>query len=862
LTSLSDWGIDPYSLPIQADITTFDDPANHVVGTGTALDGVVELVVDGNELCTGTLLPTRRHILTAAHCIDGAATVDVNFHLAGGVQSFTVMADNLFVHPNFNITNLGAGRDIGIIELDEDAPDGVASFDIRRAAFTQISVVDAVGYGVAGEGIEQFLDGNKRNGSNRYEAFFSAANGLIMYDFDNGTAENDAIGILTGGTLANVGLGNQEVLGVGGDSGSPTFLNGQIVGVHSFRTTLPNGVGDAVAGINGSFGELSVDGLTSANSAFIDSIIVDGPNAPRITDVLLDGTNWGRDAYSFETIVPTGMQLAPIVTEGVNTIRIQFDQHVMINWDDLTLIGSTQSDGAGVSEPNIISFNPADPDTDDIFDYDEENFTAIWTFDAPLPRDKYRIELSSNVMDVGLNALDGEWSNLMAGTTDVFTDDPTGRTFSTGNSTAGGDFEFFFSILPGDYNQDGVLNGADYVEWQNSPPTGSADGNGDGVVDGDDYDVWDVNFATSLPLRNKGGEGTNRGDYDDDEDVDRADYDKWKADWGLIGDQPADGNGDLVVNSPDYLEWRNNLGDYSAWGIEPPASEIVVPTYTPNAAPRILNVIVSGSESLHDPFAFDTVDGSGNQIKSVPVGSPDSLSVTFSEDVIIDEFALTVVGLYSGEIPEVAEFSYDIDTLTATWRFDDLVANDMYLISVDSESVTDVDNSMLDGEWVNPVSITSTAVAISEFPSGDGTAGGDFHFVITLLSGDFSFNNIVDEEDQQILSDSWSNPELEFALFADGDAGGDGVVDSLDTYIYALSDGFNRQVVWMLADLNSDHWIDGLDENIINDSIFNPPTNPTWEDGDLDGDGDVDLADVDLFYEIYELLEGMYLGVA
>ena len=233
LSSLSDYGIDPYTLPVHPDITTFDNPANHIVGTGTGLDGVVELIIDGQFLCTGTLLPTRRHILTAAHCIDGAMSVDVNFHLAGGVQAFAVMEDNLFVHPDFTGFP-DQGADIGIIELDQAAPAGVASFDIRRAALAQISVVAAAGYGVTGQGIEQFLDGNKRNGSNRYELFFDAAQTMIMYDFDNGNAANDAIGIATGGAIANVGLGNQEVLAVGGDSGSPTFLNGQIVGVHSF----------------------------------------------------------------------------------------------------------------------------------------------------------------------------------------------------------------------------------------------------------------------------------------------------------------------------------------------------------------------------------------------------------------------------------------------------------------------------------------------------------------------------------------------------------------------------------------------------------------------------------------------------
>jgi hypothetical protein len=592
--------------------------------------------------------------------------------------------------------------------------------------------------------------------------------------------------------------------------------------------------------------------------------------ASRITDVKIFGTGWTRDPYSFDAKISAGRQLAPIVTLGANQIQIQFTEDVVLTGSEMTLIGSRQGDGVVNPEPNVIPFNPANPNTNDEFIYDPINFVATWIFHAPLPRDKYRIELTTAVQDAAGNALDGEWSNLTAGTPDNFTDDPANPNFQTGNGAAGGDFEFFFSILPGDYNQDGELNGADYVVWQNvrqGQGTADIDGNGDGIIDDTtelDYHVWNDNYLTSLPLRNKGGEDTNRGDYNDDEKVDQADYDLLVATLGNTPNNPnpamrdmrADGNGDGIVNeSGDRPFYEDNNGDYSAWGTAPSGAAAQLAVMGPILAPTVVNVTVSGSQSLHDPFSFDTVDGTGNQIKSVPVGSPDTISITFSKYVMIESpDCLRLVGLYSAHVPEIAEFTYDYETNTGIWRFDDLVANDMYIISLDDEDVVDADYTALDGEWINPVSITSAAAAISEFPSGNGTAGGDFNFVITLLSGDFNFNNIVDEDDAQILSDSWSNPELEFALFADGDAGGDGVVDSLDTYIYALSDGFNRQVVWMLADLNSDDSVDEFDAAIIEENYLDPPTNPTWADGDLDGDGDIDFDDFDLFNALYDLV--------
>jgi hypothetical protein len=55
-------------------------------------------------------------------------------------------------------------------------------------------------------------------------------------------------------------------------------------------------------------------------------------------------------------------------------------------------------------------------------------------------------------------------------------------------------------IEPGDYNQDDVVDAADYVVWRNSigqtvPMLGTgADGDGDGVIGPADFDVWRANF--------------------------------------------------------------------------------------------------------------------------------------------------------------------------------------------------------------------------------------------------------------------------------------------------------------------------------------------------------------------------------
>jgi secreted trypsin-like serine protease len=88
------------------------------------LDGVVRLDKNGQPQCTGTLLTTGRHILTAAHCLDGLSNIDVVFEMppdpsADVVQN--VPSSGFMVHPNWN-GNLQDGSDIAILELPNAAP--------------------------------------------------------------------------------------------------------------------------------------------------------------------------------------------------------------------------------------------------------------------------------------------------------------------------------------------------------------------------------------------------------------------------------------------------------------------------------------------------------------------------------------------------------------------------------------------------------------------------------------------------------------------------------------------------------------------------------------------------------------------
>lgn len=64
--------------------------------------------------------------------------------------------------------------------------------------------------------------------------------------------------------------------------------------------------------------------------------------------------------------------------------------------------------------------------------------------------------------------------------------------------------EIILGVPAGDYNEDGVVDPADYVIWrqtkdQEVTPWSGADGNGDGMVTDEDYNVWVTNFGKTIP---------------------------------------------------------------------------------------------------------------------------------------------------------------------------------------------------------------------------------------------------------------------------------------------------------------------------------------------------------------------------
>jgi hypothetical protein len=346
----------------------------------------------------------------------------------------------------------------------------------------------------------------------------------------------------------------------------------------------------------------------------------------------------------------------------------------------------------------------------------------------------------------------------------------------------------------------------------------------------------------------------NQGDFNKDGRIDSKDLALWKEEVGQSGSGfLADANNDGFVGGSDFLLWQQWAGTGGAWYMPVGFAASGASLMDSTSAPEVVNVTIIGSTSTHMPYSFATHVGSGVQLQTVPVGGADTIAITFSEQVNVEATNLKLVGLTTGHVPVMAEFNYDSATFTATWRFTGLTANDVYAITL-SDAITDTQGYRLDGEWTNPVSTTTTNVSVSHFPSGNGHAGGNFVFVFTLMSGDADFDNTVGDADVNIWAEYYSSVG---ATFGQGDFNGNGQVDiGTDLDLMFANYGKSLQSVSILGDLNGDFVVNDTDLTTLVNSFG--MSSPTHADGDLNCDGHIDNADMDLMFAQY----GLELNVA
>lgn len=267
-------------LPAAQAIVTNGDPNSDAywafAGGSTTYSGVVQILDNGGADCTGALFGSSRvYILTAAHCVTNtsgnalaASNFSVNFvadsTVKYGAPMTNISASNVFVNPSYVGAANGYENDIAVIQLSSTAPTGANSYSLSTNTSVIGQDLTLVGWGPGGYGgpgpnanpggTPSGQDGNHyptnqvlRAGTNTYDFYANGDPTHVWWDFDSGSAANNAsCYVEVGPCNSSTGTALESSLSRG-DSGGPSFINGLLVGVHSLATCATNGLGQCAS---------------------------------------------------------------------------------------------------------------------------------------------------------------------------------------------------------------------------------------------------------------------------------------------------------------------------------------------------------------------------------------------------------------------------------------------------------------------------------------------------------------------------------------------------------------------------------------------------------------------------------------
>jgi len=164
--------------------------------------------------------------------------------------------------------------------------------------------------------------------------------------------------------------------------------------------------------------------------------------------------------------------------------------------------------------------------------------------------------------------------------------------------------------------------------------------------------------------------------------------------------------------------------------------------------------------------------GSSAQSATLTWDNIDQITITFSEDVIVDLQDLALSGVNTPQY-HFAAFHYDPIAHTATWTLAAALDKDRLLIDLDADGadpVRDLEGNVLDGEWANNSSVVS----------GNGTAGGDFEFTFNVLPTDVNNTGNITSYDYVYIRQLDGKTTTSTGYIGKRDIDGNGVIDDSD----------------------------------------------------------------------------------
>ncbi|MEO5732211.1 MAG: trypsin-like serine protease [Rubrivivax sp.] len=306
-------------------------------GVAGAMDGVARINFNnasGNYACSGSLMQGGQYVLTAAHCADNFSSMTVNFGWAGGSAAVTRSVTEAVLHPTWLgfENSADAGNDLALVRLSAPVTTigGYAlsgSNDVGKTYLmagygtTSVGSADtATNWGDSGYGHYGWntfdVDSKTFNrvvdavtpGWGYDAAYFVGTTYMSDYDGPNGSYNTlGKVASLTGGFTSGGGLGANEALIAGGDSGGGDFVleGGQwlLSAVHSWGWQ-----GNSVCGLIGGGSLTGCDISTRNASSYGD---LSGATA------LFDQTGWINSVIAVPEPGTHALMLGGLLAVGV-----------------------------------------------------------------------------------------------------------------------------------------------------------------------------------------------------------------------------------------------------------------------------------------------------------------------------------------------------------------------------------------------------------------------------------------------------------------------------------------------------------------------------------------------------------------